>query len=80
MCWVSTVDEESGIIQLVHYTTQEYFDRTQEKWFPKTETDIAIICLTYLLFDEFGRGICCNDEEFEERLRSSRLYNYASHN
>jgi hypothetical protein len=26
-----TVDEESNIIQLVYYTIQEYFERTQEK-------------------------------------------------
>ena len=25
-----TIDEESNIIRLVHYTTQEYFERTQE--------------------------------------------------
>ena len=29
-----TVDEESNIIRLVHYTTQEYFERTQKHWFP----------------------------------------------
>src|SRR5687767_5347686 len=28
-----TIDEESGIIRLVHYTTQEYFQRTQARWF-----------------------------------------------
>ena len=33
-----TVDEESNIIHLVHYTTQEYFERTQKKWFPKCKT------------------------------------------
>ncbi|KAL4999218.1 hypothetical protein BDV10DRAFT_193873 [Aspergillus recurvatus] len=27
-----TVDEESGIIRLVHYTTQEDFQQTQQKW------------------------------------------------
>ena len=26
-----TIDEEGGIIQLVHYITQEYFERTQRK-------------------------------------------------
>lgn len=26
-----TVDEESSVIRLVHYTTQEYFDRTQQE-------------------------------------------------
>ena len=29
-----TVDEESDIIRLVHYTTQEFFERTQNIWFP----------------------------------------------
>jgi hypothetical protein len=34
-----TVDEESGIIRLVHYTTQEYFQRTQKIWFPDAENN-----------------------------------------
>jgi hypothetical protein len=46
-----TVDEESSIIRLVHYTTQEYFDRTRGKWFPNAEANIATICVTYLSFD-----------------------------
>jgi hypothetical protein len=41
-----TVDEESGIVRLVHYTTQEYFERKQGKWFPNIKTDIAAICVT----------------------------------
>src|SRR5277367_5976341 len=48
-----TVDEESGIIRLVHYTTQEYFERTQSQWFPNTHTNITIICVSYLSFNEF---------------------------
>jgi hypothetical protein len=28
-----TVDEESDVIRLVHYTTQEYFERTWTSWF-----------------------------------------------
>lgn len=28
-CGLVTVDEESQIVRLVHYTTQEYFERTQ---------------------------------------------------
>src|SRR5271170_7755755 len=39
------VDEESGIIRLVHYTTQEYFERTQKSWFPHAETDITKTCI-----------------------------------
>jgi len=75
-----TVDEESSIIRLVHYTTQEYFDRTRDIWFPKAETDIATICLTYLSFKEFESRTCQNDHEFEQRLQLHKLYGYASQN
>jgi hypothetical protein len=75
-----TVDEESDIIRLVHYTAQEYFEQTQKKWFPNIQTDITIICATYLAFDKFNSGICQTDELFEERLQSNCFYSYASHN
>lgn len=48
-----TIDKESGIIRLVHYTTQEYFDRTWNFWFPNAQNDITITCVTYLSFDAF---------------------------
>src|SRR6187549_2533258 len=48
-----TVDDESGIIRLVHYTTQEYFERTQKQWFPNAEADITTTCVTYLSFSIF---------------------------
>jgi hypothetical protein len=35
-----SVDEESDIIRLVHYTAQEYFDQTWATWFPNGQTDI----------------------------------------
>jgi len=63
-----TVDKETSIIRLVHYTTQEYFEQTQVRWFPNAEMDIATICVVYLSFDKFESGTCQNDEEFEERL------------
>ena len=75
-----TVDEESRIIRLVHYTTQEYFEQTQRHWFPDAQINITTICVSYLLFDEFKSGICENDKEFEQRLQLNRLYDYAAHN
>jgi ankyrin repeat protein len=75
-----TVDEESRIIRLVHYTTQEYFERTQQDWFPNAESKITRICVTYLSFSIFESGFCQTDAEFEERLRLNQLYNYAAHN
>jgi len=74
------VDEESGTIRLVHYTTQEYFERTQKDWFPNAESDITTTCVTYLSFSVFGSGFCQTDSEFEERLRSNKLYDYAARN
>ena len=75
-----TVDEESKIIRLVHYTTQEYFERTWESWFPNAHTDITKICVTYLSFNAFGTGFCLTDKEFEARLQSNALYDYAARN
>jgi hypothetical protein len=75
-----TVDEESKVIRLVHYTTQEYFQRTQKDWFPNAETEITAVCISYLSFKVFESGFCPTDEEFERRLWSNPLYDYASHN
>ena len=73
-----TVDEESGIIRLVHYTTQEYFERTQKDWFPTAEFDITAICVTYLSFIVFESGFCHSDSSFEEQLQRNPLYDYAA--
>jgi hypothetical protein len=75
-----TIDEESGIIRLVHYTTQEYFERTQSQWFPQAESEITTTCITYLSFNVFESGLCQTDDEFEKRLQLYKLYDYASHN
>jgi ankyrin repeat protein len=77
---LATVDKESNIIRLVHYTAQEYFERTQTHWFPDAEINITTTCVTYLLFDVFKSGVCQTDDELEERLRSNPLYGYAAHN
>ena len=75
-----TVDEESNIIRLVHYTMQEYFELTQEKWFPNAITTITAICIAYLSYPIFDSEFCQTDAEFEERLRLNQFYNYAAQN
>ncbi|RYP92526.1 hypothetical protein DL770_001392 [Monosporascus sp. CRB-9-2] len=75
-----TVDEESGIIRLIHYTTQEYFERAGNRWFPNAEADITDTCATYLSFSVFKSGFCQTDDEFEKRLQSNPLYDYATQN
>ncbi|RYP69569.1 hypothetical protein DL770_008217 [Monosporascus sp. CRB-9-2] len=75
-----TVDEESSIIRLVHYTTQQYFNRTQDRWFRDAQLNITTTCTTYLSFSVFANGYCHTDEEFEQRLKSNPLYDYAARN
>lgn len=43
-----TVDEQSNIIRLVHYTAQEFFERHRSTLFPNAHCEIGTICVTYL--------------------------------
>ncbi|KAJ4859190.1 ankyrin repeats (3 copies) domain-containing protein [Trichoderma breve] len=73
-----TVDEESRIIRLVHYTTHEYLEQTRNSWFPGAEESILRSCLTYLSFEIFKSGHCRSDEGFEHRIGSFPLFHYAA--
>lgn len=50
------VDEETQVIRLVHYTTQDYLRTNGDRLLAPAQQDIAIGCLTYLLYDRFGDG------------------------
>lgn len=75
-----TIDTEGNTVRLVHYTTQEYFEMTQELWFPNAKSDILATCITYLSFHAFETGYCLTDAEFHERLQSNPFYKYVSCN
>jgi hypothetical protein len=75
-----TVDKESDVIRLVHYTAQEYFERMQNTFFPEAESEITITCVTYLSFGVFESGFCQTNVEFKDRLQLHKLYAYASQN
>ena len=50
------VDEETHFIRLVHYTTQDYLRRSDDRDLASAREDIAISCLTYLLYNRFDDG------------------------
>jgi ankyrin repeat domain-containing protein 50 len=75
---IVTIDQKSRIIRLVHYTAQEYFEHARVNQFPAAQTEIALICLTYLSFDAFAEGYCHNDREMEIRLHKYPLLEYAA--
>lgn len=49
-----TIDDESNVVRLVHFTTQDYFERTRATWFPDAEARIVETCTTCLSFDVLG--------------------------
>ncbi|OTB05176.1 hypothetical protein M426DRAFT_31693, partial [Hypoxylon sp. CI-4A] len=77
-----TIDEASNVIRLVHYTTQEYFERTQQQWFPSAPIEILRTCITYLSFPIFIEEHCERKslrQALRKRFELYPLYNYASH-
>ncbi|SCO09473.1 related to ankyrin [Fusarium fujikuroi] len=75
-----TVDDNSGVIRLVHYTTQEYLERSRDQWFPIAESEITMACIRYLSFDVFKGGFCRSEKQYKNRLTSNPFYGYASQN
>lgn len=83
------VDEETQIIRLVHYTTQDYFRRNGDRVLASAQQDIAISCLTYLLYDKFEEGWVADKEDggrhslisrsVEARERRYPFLAYAAH-
>ncbi|KAL3463385.1 hypothetical protein BJX64DRAFT_276514 [Aspergillus heterothallicus] len=74
------VDGERGTIRLVHYTTQQYFERTWQRWFHEAHERLAETTLRYLTFDTFASGLCSSGKEFKARLDRYVLYDYAARN
>jgi hypothetical protein len=68
-----TVDVESGIIHLVHYTTHDYL----KGFYPYFKTNIAEICLTYLGLEMFDES-CMWDMSLTERLEKFAFSSYAA--
>ena len=75
-----TIDKESNIVRLIHYTTQEYFNRTRGHWFPSAEADACIACVTCLSFDAFSSGFSESYTQYKERLELFSLYEYSANN
>lgn len=72
------VDEGSQIVGLIHYTAQEYFEKTQAQWFPDAQRYITQTCVAYLCFPSLS-GYCNDDQKFDKRLEAYPFYDYAAH-
>lgn len=72
-----TIDRTSSVVRLVHYTTQEYFERMRRQLFPSAQQDMIATCLTYLSLRNF-QDPCTTDEQLGQRLHEMPLLSYAS--
>jgi hypothetical protein len=75
---IVTIDQEGGIIRLVHYTTQQYFEQIRERKFPNAQTSVATACLTYLNFNVFADGPCKDRFLLEEWRKILEFGRYAA--
>ncbi|CAI7644561.1 unnamed protein product [Penicillium bialowiezense] len=73
-------DGRKEVVQLAHYTMQEYFTRHQDVFFPGADQTITAACLTYLSYHSFRQGMCLDDRKFKARLSQYPLYSYAAQN
>ncbi|KAJ7593584.1 hypothetical protein C8J56DRAFT_1160444 [Mycena floridula] len=67
------------IIQLVHYTTQEYFQLRQKNLFPDIHSSMAITCLTYLSFNTFNSTDISADTQKQYPLYHYAVWCWATH-
>ena len=79
------IDEKSDVVRLVHYTAQEFFERTTSVWAPFAEEMIARSCLTYLSFGSVVES-CSNftarkgsTGAYDTLCRDNVLVRYAAH-
>ena len=72
------IQPSTGIVELVHYTAQEYLERKASKYFPEAHEQMLHACITYLSFDEFRKGPCDSDERLHQLVYDYPLLPYAS--
>ncbi|KAF8537870.1 ankyrin repeat-containing domain protein, partial [Trichophaea hybrida] len=74
------IEEESKFVRLVHYTTEEFFQRCRTTRFPGAHKSIALHCITYLSYDVFAEGPCVDDAAMHHREEEFALFFYAAKN
>lgn len=71
------IDQERQLIRLVHYTTQEYFERRRDELFGGIQNKIAATCITYLCLEIFNDP-CPDLEVLLNRVTEYPLLAYAA--
>jgi hypothetical protein len=75
---IVVIDDNSRAIRLVHYTTEEYFERHRSEIFPTAQVDILCACIRYLSMEPFKDGPSTTQIDIVNRLANFELLEYAS--
>ncbi|CAN9248087.1 unnamed protein product [Alternaria alternata] len=70
-------DKNSNRFAILRPASQ-YFLSTLDDWCPGAKSVVARRCLEFLALDEFSKGPCKTDAEYESRLQNYKLYKYAA--
>lgn len=63
--------KDTYTVRLVHYSTQEYLRPAEEIYFPDARRELALSCLTYLLYDRFEEVWYCRSSDPNPDQRKS---------
>lgn len=77
---LATLDEESSLVRLAHYSVQEYFVLHQKRLFPAGEEAVAKTCLIALLHEASASGTCLDESAIQSYLASFPFYRYSCRN
>ena len=75
---IVTIDKESGLVRLIHYTAQEYFDRNPIIALLSAQEKITKNCVSYLLLGDIALGPCRNNTAMLKRFESKPFLRYAA--
>ncbi|KAH6889001.1 ankyrin repeat domain-containing protein 28 [Coprinopsis sp. MPI-PUGE-AT-0042] len=73
-----TVEEESRLVRLVHYTAKETLEGLLHEAFPHPHSLLATVCMTHLTECGFQNATIGSKEEFKSVLENDPLLAYAS--
>ncbi|KAH6847660.1 hypothetical protein B0I37DRAFT_391490 [Chaetomium sp. MPI-CAGE-AT-0009] len=72
------VDGESQTVRVVHYTAQEYFERSHAQKLCVARRDLTTVSLTYLTLPNFSDGPCLADKTMAQRIEQYPFLTYVS--
>ena len=75
-----TLDVESDAVRLVHYTTQEYFEKNPLRPLKVAQEVMTKACLAYLSLEDFSHGPYFDNEGLRHRFQRYPFLRYAAVN